>query len=340
MNNIAIFGGCGFIGLYLAEELVNLNLYGKIYLIDIHEPKDNFCKEKYQNLLKTKKIFFLRRDVRKNLNDINIEEKISLIFNFAAIHREPGHLPAEYFETNIKGAENVCNFADKFNCKNIIFTSSIAVYGMGEHEKNEDTPPKPSTSYGKSKFEAEKIHINWQNKNSSNLTLSICRPGVVFGAGEKGNVTRLVKFIKKKLFFYMGNKELKKGGVYVKELINMLLWVNLKQLNKEIPKLVLYNACMHPCPTLEDFAKNISNQFNYSGRFLSLPKIIIKFLLFLSFVYTKVVKKNNALNYHRLTKLFRANTIVPNYLIQKKYNFKYNLNTSFKDWKKTNSADW
>ena len=72
---------------------------------------------------------------------------------------------------------------------------------------------------------------------------------------------------------------------------------------------------MHPCPTLEDFAKNISNQFNYSGRFLSLPKIIIKFLLFLSFVYTKVIKKNNALNYHRLIKLFRANTIVPNYLI-------------------------
>ena len=47
MNNVVIFGGCGFIGLYLAEELVNLNLYRKIYLIDIHEPQDNFSKEKY-----------------------------------------------------------------------------------------------------------------------------------------------------------------------------------------------------------------------------------------------------------------------------------------------------
>ena len=138
----------------------------------------------------------------------------------------------------------------------------------------------------------------------------------------------------------MGYKELKKGGIYVKELINMLIWFSHKQLNKEIPNLALYNVCIHPCPTLEDYAKSISNQFNYSGRFLSLPKIIIKFFLFLSFVYTKTLKKNNALNYYRLIKLFKSNTIVPNYLIQKKYNFKYNLDTSFNDWKKTNPIDW
>ena len=46
------------------------------------------------------------------------------------------------------------NFADSVNCKNIIFTSSISVYGSGDHEKDENTKPYPDTPYGKSKLEA------------------------------------------------------------------------------------------------------------------------------------------------------------------------------------------
>jgi len=340
MNNAVIFGGCGFIGLYLAEELTNLNKYERIYLVDIQEPRDTFCNSKYLDLLKSKKIFFINADVRNNLNNIDIKDSVSLIVNLAAIHKEPGHLPDEYFDTNVNGAKNICNFADKFNCKNIIFTSSIAVYGVGDHEKNEGTEPQPSTPYGKSKFEAEKIHMNWQKKNDAGLILSICRPGVVFGAGEKGNVTRLVKFIKKRLFFYMDNEKLKKGGIYIKELTNVLIWTNNNQSDNKFANLAVFNACMHPCPTLENFAKSISNQYNYSGRFISLPKIIIKFFLFLSFMFTKIFKKNNSLNYYRLIKLFKSNTIVPNYLIQNEYTFKYNLDTSFNDWKKTNQSDW
>ena len=34
----------------------------------------------------------------------------------------------------------------KINCKNIIFTSSISTYGSGNHEKDEDTETKPTTT--------------------------------------------------------------------------------------------------------------------------------------------------------------------------------------------------
>ena len=58
----------------------------------------------------------------------------------------------EYFETNVEGSKNICNFADHTTCKNIIFTSSIAVYGTGDYEKNETTKLTPSSAYGKSKL--------------------------------------------------------------------------------------------------------------------------------------------------------------------------------------------
>ena len=66
-------------------------------------------------------------------------EEIDLIANFAAVHREPGHEEYEYFECNIKGAENICNWAERTNCQKIIFTSSIAPYGPSEDIKDESS---------------------------------------------------------------------------------------------------------------------------------------------------------------------------------------------------------
>ena len=39
MNCAVIFGGCGFIGLFYAERAIELNLYDKLYLIDIKKPR-------------------------------------------------------------------------------------------------------------------------------------------------------------------------------------------------------------------------------------------------------------------------------------------------------------
>ena len=83
------------------------------------------------------------------------------IFNFAAVHRTPGHEDHEYCETNICGAKNVVAFAEKWNIKKIVFTSSIAPYGAAEELKKETTLPTPNTAYGISKLVAEKIHEKW-----------------------------------------------------------------------------------------------------------------------------------------------------------------------------------
>lgn len=79
-----------------------------------------------------------------------------IIFNFAAVHRTPGHEDHEYFETNIRGAENVVAFAERHGIKQIVFTSSIAPYGPSEELKSEDTLPTPNSAYGISKLVAEK----------------------------------------------------------------------------------------------------------------------------------------------------------------------------------------
>ena len=134
MKCAIIFGGNGFIGSFFAKDLLINNIVEKVYLYDnetICQKTSSFRK----NFLKdNKNIIFVEGDVRNNI-DFVPNEDVFLIANFAAVHREPGHKDEEYYETNIPGAENVCLYAEKIGCNNIIFTSSIAPYNIDESIK-------------------------------------------------------------------------------------------------------------------------------------------------------------------------------------------------------------
>lgn len=337
--NAIIFGGCGFIGIHFAEHLLLNRKFKKIFLADLTEPKDIFLLSIYKNLLKENKIEYVKIDVREKI-DNNKFFDISLIVDFAAIHREPGHEEKEYFETNNNGSYNICNFAKKINSNNIIFSSSISTYGTRNIRKDENTKTEPSTPYGKSKLLAEKNYINWQKNENQKRILTICRPGVVFGPGENGNVTRLIKTIKKKRFIFTGNKTLKKGGIYVKELIHSLTWTNENQLKKKFNNIVIYNGVFYPCPTIEDYVNEICATLKIKNNFLSISKKLIKFIILISSFITKKLNPKSNFHFTRLNKLFNSNNIHPFFLIKNNYQFNYDLKKSMENWKILNDSDW
>ena len=225
MTCAVIFGGNGFIGSFFAKHLVEKKGLPKVYVYDIEgigEKKISYRK----NLLEGfSQIEFVRGDVRECIR-WKPSERVCLIANFAAIHREPGHAPTEYYETNLLGAENVCRWAEMVNCERIIFSSSIAPYGVGENAKSEYSLPIPTTPYGGSKLVAEKIHANRQAAGADRRHLLIVRPGVVFGPGEGGNVSRLIRAVRGRYFAYVGNRNTRKAGIYVKELCNAVVWIS------------------------------------------------------------------------------------------------------------------
>ena len=126
MKHSVIFGGTGFIGVFFARHLIEDHGYEKIYLYD-HESINDKEFEFRKNMIKAyPEIEILMGDVKETINWIP-PESIDLIANFAAVHREPGHEDNEYFECNLLGAENVCEWADRIGCNKIIFSSSIAL---------------------------------------------------------------------------------------------------------------------------------------------------------------------------------------------------------------------
>ena len=105
----------------------------------------------------------------------------------------------------------MCAWAEQVDCRRILFTSSISPYGSNASEKDERSLTVPETPYGGSKLVAEKIHIAWQ-RGSGDRRLVIVRPGVIFGPGEGGNVTRLVKGVLNRYFFLLGQPAHREGG--------------------------------------------------------------------------------------------------------------------------------
>ena len=319
--NILITGSSGFIASHFIKFFPKKYF---IYGLDINKSSS------------TNNIF----DIRKNINLKGLAKDIDLIINLAAVHREPGHKPNEYFDTNILGAENVTDFAEKVGCNRIIFTSSISPYGIEDKLKDENTVPCPNTPYGSSKLAAEKIHISWQNRDIKKRVLTIVRPGVVFGKGEGGNMSRLVKLIHKNFFFYMGNKDTRKAGIYVKELVNQILWVHEKQIKNKLPKITLFNATMWPNPSISDYVNNVKLAANIKRFVPNVPYSILMFFGFIFELFFKMIRKANPFSPVRLRKLVRPNLVKPSFLIKHKYRPIYTLRSALEDWKNEDPEFW
>lgn len=330
MKTAVIFGGTGFIGSHLAKHIIAENLYDRILLADIKPIRADF---NFDN----DRIEYVHLDVRKPIDEWSLPfENIELIANFAAIHREPGHEAHEYFETNIPGAQNVCDWAEKVGCNQIIFTSSISPYGSSEALKNENTIPTPQTPYGESKLAAEKIHKYWQ-KAKRNRKLVIVRPGVVFGPGEGGNVTRLVKATMRRYFFYMGNRDTRKAGGYVKELVNSMIWA-MSNIKKE--GCYLYNFSLPNAPTIQDYV-NVVCKVAGVNRFV--PYMPYDVLLPLSYLIewsAKPFRAKPAICPTRVRKLVRSNNIEPMVLKRDHYQYRYTLESAMQDWLHDRPDEW
>ncbi len=285
--NYIITGGTGFIGTHLANLIKEQDENAQVWNLDIVDPEklDHMTDlkeiEEYTTIKQwkspvrdgeTRKSTFVYCDVRKPIENLPFTPTPDdIIFNFAAVHRTPGHPDHAYFETNIRGAENICAFAEKHGIKKIVFTSSIAPYGAAEELKEETTLPTPNTPYGISKLVAEKIHTIWQAKNEKERQLTIVRPGVVFGKGENGNFTRLYWAIKGHKFAYPGRKDTIKACIYVKELVRFMLY----RLENHDEGVELYNCCFEPAYTIQHIVESMKKVTGLTSAVLDIPNWVI-----------------------------------------------------------------
>lgn len=325
--NCIIFGGSGFIGTHLAKLINATYPEAKIYNLDIATqgeplPTVKNCKSALcEN--ESHPATYVRCDVRKSIDFQFSPTEDDIVFNFAAVHRTPGHPDHDYFETNIRGAENVCKFAEKYNIKKIVFTSSISPYGAAEDLKTEDTLPTPNTPYGISKLVAENIHKTWQAADKSRRLL-ILRPGVAFGKGENGNFSRLYNGLKNRKFAYPGRKDTIKACIYVKDLVKFMLW-HLENSDKEVET---YNCTYEPAYTIEHICQSMLKATGLKRTIMLIPTWVMMPIAGVIGAFGAPMGICPA----RVKKLMISTNICGKKLADSGYKFTYTFDEALADW--------
>tara|TARA_B100001540_G_C15728566_1_gene606539 strand:+ start:166 stop:1149 length:984 start_codon:yes stop_codon:yes gene_type:complete len=170
---ILITGGAGYIGSHVAHKLIDSN--HNVFIVD--------------DLSTGKKILIPKKAKFENLNINNIEKIETIIKNnnFDALMHFAGFIkveesikfPKKYFENNTENSIRLFDTCIKNNLKNIIFSSTAAIYGNNnEYLISENAELNPLNPYGKSKQLTEEYLI----KNKKNLSYVILRYFNVAGA--------------------------------------------------------------------------------------------------------------------------------------------------------------
>ena len=200
MKNILVTGGTGFIGSHTCISLLKQG-----YNITIVDSNINSSYKSLQKIIEVGKIeginfrdnlFFLKGDIRnkKFLDNVFFEAKrknkrINAVIHFAglkAVHESISD-PIKYWDNNVNGSLNLFRIMEKYNCKDIVFSSSATVYGNIERDFiKEDSKLNPTNPYGHTKLAVEMILNDIFNITKSRLKIAILRYFNPIGAHQSG----------------------------------------------------------------------------------------------------------------------------------------------------------
>ena len=242
---ISIIGGSGFVGsrlIGLLREMPDIELL---------------------NIDKNESLLYPEITRIANVLDLdaltNLLQDTDLVVLLAAEHKDDVSPVSLYYDVNVKGTENTLTAMERNQVRRLIFTSSVAVYGLNKSNPDEETPVDPFNDYGKSKWQAECVLQSWSNAHPD-WDIQIIRPTVLFGEGNRGNVYNLLRQIASGKFLMIGKGTNKKSMSYVGNLVDFILYLMENQ--KGAKGCSVFNYVDKPDLTTRELVSIVSRVLN------------------------------------------------------------------------------
>jgi len=237
--NVLITGGAGYIGSTVANLF--LDKKHKVSIID------NLSNGDLDNLPKNCKFHNCDIADKKKVKKI-LKKKFDVVLHFAAFANNDESLkkPKKYFNNNFEKAKIFLNLCKDSNIKNIIYSSTAAIYGHNKQKVKENDNLKPLSPYAKSKLKLEKFLFK-NKKNFNFIILRYFNVGGVekklrcgFNIKNKSLISNLCRsFIFNKNFYVNGKSYKTKDGtpirdyIHVSDLAKIHFYLSVKILKKE-----------------------------------------------------------------------------------------------------------
>jgi len=157
--NVLVTGGAGYIGSHTCLELL---LAGHEVVV-----VDNLSNSKFEALRRVQELAgrtlqFHQADIldRTALNQILRGTAVDAVVHFAGLKAvgESVAQPLRYYENNVAGTVVLCEAMEEHGVRNMVFSSSAAVYGEPSRVPiTEDQALRPESPYGRTKWMIEEI---------------------------------------------------------------------------------------------------------------------------------------------------------------------------------------
>ncbi len=220
MINVLLTGGLGYIGSNITVKLLENKLFDVIIV-------DNLVNSKVDKLLtleniSKRKIKFYDYDLNNIvlLESIFQANKIDIVIHLAGLKsvNESITKPILYYHNNISITLNLLKIMEKYNCCNLILSSSATVYGNQPvpFNENQQTGIDLTNPYGKTKYIIEEILKDYYKSNPK-INIVILRYFNPIGSDESGKLFDDPNAIPNNLYPYLlkvYNRELPILNIY------------------------------------------------------------------------------------------------------------------------------
>ena len=256
---IIVSGGSGFIGTNYVDYALAKGC--EVLNIDIKPP-----------IKKTHQSYYTECDIMDydRLKGIMKDFKPNYVVHLAAKTGANSITDLEEFKPNMDGVKNIINACiNTDSVEHVIFTSSLLVCKMGYIPKH-DTDYMPSTAYGKSKVEGEKIVRGWANLP---FKWTIIRPISVWGPWMIEPYIDFFKAVYRGWYMHIGHGHYKRSMGYVENIAHEIHSILLAP-EEKVNGRTFYVG--DPEPTdLYDFAEEVRTQMGVR-RILKMPFTVAK----------------------------------------------------------------
>lgn len=156
---ILITGGLGYIGSHISIELITSGY--EIIVVDDLSNSSIECLKRIE-FISGKKITFYQTNIldESSMRAIFKKHSVDKVFHLAGKKAvgESVTYPLLYYRNNIGGFSILAKVMQEFGCKNIVFSSSAAVYGNPKQNPiKESSYVSPTNPYSQSKFVIEEM---------------------------------------------------------------------------------------------------------------------------------------------------------------------------------------
>jgi len=282
---IALTGATGFVGSWLAEEL-------------IHDGHELTCLVR-----PTSNLHWIQHlPLRKVVGDVTDRDSLAdfvegqdILIHAAGVTK--ARTEEEYLRANAQSTQNLLEVVLQVHphLKRFVLISSQAAAGPSSPgaPKSEEAPPEPLTAYGRSKLAAERIALKYRDQ----IPVTIIRPPAVYGPRDR-DVFAYFRLANWRLMPLLG----KNGQVSVVFVRNLTYGIRLAM---DHPRAVneIYFLTDDGTFSWRQLGQMIAEAVGKHAVPIRVPMVVIRFLAGLSQIYSNLTRRAVLLNREKLLEI-------------------------------------